>query len=477
MSNINNVSRRHFLKKAGASTAAFTIVPRYVLGGANHIAPSERINVALVGVGGQGKYHVSTFLDEPDVNVVSVCDAFKVCSYDRWYYGGYGGREPAKRKVEEFYNAKKPKGTYSSCPSYADFRIMFEKEKDIDAVVVATPDHVHAVVSMMAIKMGKHVYCEKPMAHTVYEVRQLAEAARQAKVATQMGNQGHSEEGVRLICEWIADGAIGAVREVHITTDVPGAPSGWADGHGWPQGIDRPKDTPKVPSGLDWDLWLGPAPYRPYHPAYLPVTWRGWIDFGTGGLGDWGCHLMDPPFWALQLGLPESIEATTTEMNSETYPLASIIYFDFPARGDMPPVRLTWHDGGMRAPRPEDLEPDRRVGPVVFIGDKGKIMCGGYGNNPRIIPETKMKAYKLPPKTIPRVNGSHERNWLDTCKGGEPAVSNFDYASKLTEVVLLGNVAIRAGEKIDWDAEKMKVSNIPDANRFVHREYRDGWTL
>ncbi|GAH75238.1 unnamed protein product, partial [marine sediment metagenome] len=262
------------------------------------------------------------------------------------------------------------------------------------------------VIAMMAMKLGKHVYVQKPLTLTVYEARQLTEAARKYKVTTQMGNQGHSGEGARLMCEWIWDGAIGDVREVHAWTNRPI----------WPQGIDRPKETPPVPRTLNWDLWLGPAPYWPYHPAYAPFKWRGWWDFGCGALGDMACHVIDPVFWALKLGYPTSVEARSTEVNTETAPLASIVYYKFPARGNMPPVNLTWYDGGLVPRRPEELEEGRRMGNgnsgVIFVGDKGKLMCNEYGDSPRLLPETRMQEYQRPPKTIPRIDGSHEQDWI-----------------------------------------------------------------
>jgi predicted dehydrogenase len=361
---------------------------------------------------------------------------------------------------------------------------MLEKQREIDAVVVATPDHTHAVISMMAMKMGKHVYCQKPLTHSVYEARMLTEAARKYKVATQMGNQGHSGEGVRLICEWIWDGAIGPVRDVHAWTNRPV----------WPQGIDRPKDRPPIPTTLDWDLWLGPAPLRPYHPSYLPFNWRAWWDFGTGALGDMACHVLDPVFAALKLGYPTGVEAChsyevhemwTRFENKESYPSASIVRYEFPAREDMPPVKLTWYDGGMLPPRPTELEPGRQMGNdgsgAMFVGEKGKLMCGTYGDGPRLIPESKMREYKRPPKTLARIEGGvggHERDWVRACKGGEPACSNFDYAGFLTEAVLMGNLAIRhPGERLDWDGPNMRVTNVPEANEYVRRPYREGWTL
>src|SRR4030042_5473 len=327
----SKISRRDFMG-AAAAVAAFTIVPRHVLGGPGQTPPSEKINIAGIGVGGQGG---------GDINAVSSQNIVALCDVDWRHAAGTFRRHP---------NAKK----------YKDFREMLDKEyKNSDAVGVAAPDHIHAVASIAAIKRGKHVYCEKPLTHSVYEARRLAEAAREHKVATQMGNQGQASERTRLMSEYIWDGAIGPVREVHVWTDRPlnGLNSVY-----WPQGVDRPKETPPVPDTLDWALWLGPAPNRPYHPAYLPFNWRGWWDFGTGALGDIGCHAMDPVFRALKLGHPVSVEAISTLVNNETYPVASAVHYQFPARGDMPPVKLTWYDGGMRPPPPDGREDDRPMG-------------------------------------------------------------------------------------------------------------------
>lgn len=440
-------SRRSFIRKAAASIGAFTIVPRYVLGGAGNTAPSEKLNIAAVGVGGMGRNNIKNCERE---NIVALCDV-------DWDY--------AAAQFENYPKAKR----------YKDYRVMLEKEKGIDAVIVATPDHTHAGPAMMAIQLGKHVYVQKPMTYSVEEARKLTEAAREAGVATQMGNQGHSGEGVRLVREWIQAGAIGGVREVHIWTNRPFGR--WS----WPQGVERPQERPAAPAKMDWDLWLGPAPVRPYHPCYHPSKWRGWLDFGTGALGDMGCHIFDTPFWALDLGAPESVEAASTPVNSETYPVASMVTYKFAARGQMPAVTMTWYDGGLKPPRPEELEPGRRMGTedggVLFVGEKGTLVAGTTGGSPRLIPETKMQAYERPAKTIPRIEGTHEQNWIDACKGGPAACSNFDYAGPMTEMVLLGCVAIRAGEKLYWDAENMKVTNVPDANEFVHRVYRSGWTL
>jgi len=446
-------TRRHFMKGA-ASAAAFMIVPRHVLGN-GVTAPSDKLNVAGIGIGGMGKSNIKNLSDE---NIVALCD------------------------VDDNYAAEVYK-LYPNARTYRDFRIMLEKQKDIDGVVIATPDHTHAVIAMTAMRMGKHVYCQKPLTRLVSEARRLTEAAREYKVATQMGNQGHSGEGVRLICEWIWNGAIGTVREVEAWTNRPV----------WPQGIDRPTDILPVPSTLDWDLWLGPAPDRPYNPIYHPFSWRAWWDFGCGALGDMACHVLDPVFTSLKLKYPTSVEASISTFvspkkmwvkvdNKETFPQASIIRYTFPARRDMPPVKVTWYDGGLMPERPEELEPDLPMGNgssgVLFIGEKGKLMCNEYGDNPRLIPKAAMDAYKQPPKTIPRITGSHEQDWARACKGGEPACSNFDYSGPLTEMVVMGNLAIRYPQKkLEWDGENMQVTNFPEANDYVQTHYREGWTL
>lgn len=432
--------------------AAFTIVPRHVLGGARQVAPSGKLNIAGIGVGGRGGDDLEGIESE---NIVALCDV-------DW--------QSAAGTFQRYPNARR----------YRDFREMLDKEGDaIDAVVVATPDHVHAVASMAAIKKGKHVYCEKPLTRTIFEARAVAQAARQAKVATQMGNQGMAFEGNRLIKEWLWDGAIGPVREVHVWSDRPtheGKLPLW-----WAQGIERPQDTPPVPDTLDWDLWLGPAPQRPYHPAYVPFRWRGWWDFGSGGLGDMGIHNLAPVFSALKLGAPISVHASSTPVYEETLPVASTVHYEFPARGDMPAVMVHWYDGGLIPARPPELEDGRelpREDGLIFVGDKGKMLVTGWGgNSPRLIPESRMKAYKLPPKSLPRSIGHYEE-WIKACKEGTPTESNFDFAGPMTEAVLLGTVCIRAGgHKLLWDSENMKITNRPEANRFLHYTYRQPWTL
>jgi predicted dehydrogenase len=453
-----NTTRRTFLQTA-ALASTVTVLPRHVLGGAGHVAPSEKLNIAGIGVGGMGRSNLKKCATE---NIVALCDV------DQAY---------AAKTFQEYPRAK----------VHRDFRQMLDRQRDIDAVIVATPDHTHAVVALAAIRAGKHVYVQKPLSHSVYEARIITEEARKHKVATQMGNQGHSGDGARMVCEWIWSGAIGRVREVHAWTNRPV----------WPQGVEveRPKETPPVPAGLDWDLWLGPAPYRPYHPTYVPGTWRAWWDFGTGSLGDLGCHILDAVFWAMKLRYPSSVEACIstywhdlwkkTEPRNETYPRSTIVRYKFPARDGMPPLDLTWWDGGMMPPRPAELEEGRQMGDsdggLLFLGDKGTLMTGCYGRGPRLIPESKMRQFKKPPQTIERIPGGldgHEQDWVRACKGGKPASSNFDFSGPLSEMVLMGNLAVRFPDRrLLWDGENMKVTNDPAANAYVRREYRKGWTL
>jgi len=442
------ITRRDFLA-AASTAAAVTIVSRDVLGGAAATPPSEKLAIAGIGVGGMGGGNLRQLETE---NIVALCDV------DHAYAAGAFKR-------------------YPKAAQYTDFREMLDKQKDIDAVLVATPDHTHAVISMAAIKAGKHVYCQKPLTHDVYEARMLAQAAKQAKVATQMGIQGHSMEGARLIREWIEAGVIGEVAEVDAWCDLSYYPWGHA---GWSsRWSDRPKDTPAVPATLDWDLWIGPAPHRTYHPAYNPAVWRCWWDFGCGMMGDRGAHTFDPIVWSLKLGAPTRIEATSCGNTKEVHPLSAIVTFHFAAREGLPPVKLTWYEG-TRCPRPADLEDGRKMpgeGGVLFKGTQGTIMCGVYGDGPRIIPESKMKDTKLPDKTLPRIGTSHEQDWVRACKTGQPAGADFAYSGPLTETCLLGNIAKRLDARIDWDAANMKVTNLPEANRYVRTEYREGWSL
>jgi predicted dehydrogenase len=324
---------------------------------------------------------------------------------------------------------------------------------------------------LAAIHRGKHVYCEKPLTHNIAEARAVAKAAAEAGVATQMGNQGRSDDGNRITCELIWDGAIGEVREVHAWSNT----GGWADGRG------RPTERPAVPQGLDWQLWLGPKADRPYHPAYVPYNWRGWWEFGTGAVGDMSVHNLDPAFAALKLGHPISVEAVQTAfVDSEVIGGDNHVVWEFGPEEGRGPVTVHWYDGALEPARPAELEPGRMMGEdsngVLIVGSKGTIMGGGWSKSPRIIPESKMKAYGRPPRKLPRSPG-HHRDWLNACKGGSKACSDFSYSARLTEFVLLGDVAIRAGRKILWDGPNMKVTNIPEAQRFVQESYRPGFDL
>ena len=453
-------TRRNFLQTSAAlagAAAAVTIVPRQVLGGPRNIAPSEKMNIAGIGFGGMGAANLANLEAE---NIVALCDV------DHDY---------AASTFQKYPQAK----------PYKDYRLMLDNQKDIDGVVIATPDHTHAVIALAAIKAGKHVYCQKPLTHTVYEARRLAQAAKECKVATQMGIQGHSGEGHRLICAWVAAGLIGEVREVDAWCSLSYYPWGHAPWScSW---SDRPKEAPPVPASLNWDLWIGPAAMRPYHRAYHPRTWRCFWDFGCGMMGDRGAHTLDAVVSALKLGPPTSVEATSCGGTPEVHPLSAIVTFRFPARQDPNPnyhsdgprpLKLTWYEG-TRPPRPDDLEDGRRVpaeGGVFIKGDQGTIMAGVYGESPRIIPEQKMKELKLPPKT-PLVRGTHEQDWVRACKTGAAAGADFAYSGPLTETCLLGNIAKRVDGRIVWDAENVKITNSPEANQWVRTEYRKGWEL
>jgi len=451
----NEITRRGLLGAAAAGAAVMTILPSSVMSAPGKTAPSDKLNIAGIGVGGMGGSNVRNVSSQ---NIVALCDVHL---------------KHAGRTIRRYPKAK----------TYKDFRVMLEKQKDIDAVIVGTPDHTHAVISMAAIKSGKHVYCQKPLTHDVYEARMLAIEAKKAGVITVMGIQGNSGEGHRLINEMIWAGAIGEVRNVDAWCSLSYYPPGHA---GWSSKLlRRPKDKPPVPEGLDWDLWIGPAPMRPYHRTYHPATWRSWWDFGSGMMGDRGAHTLDAAFDALRLGAPTSVSATSMGLNPDTHPLAGIITFKFPERqdpklGKLPPVTVTWYDG-LRPPRPMELEDGRtlggREGGLVFNGSKGKIMAGVYGGSPQLIPETVRRAYKYPPKTLPRVRTSHEMNWVGCCKSGKLPNAHFGYSGPLTEMTVLGNVARRMDTRIEWDAKNLKVTNIPAANKYVKKEYRKGWSL
>jgi len=448
--------------------ATAVVVPRHVLGGEGHVAPSERTTLACIGMGGQGHVDLFNLLQFPETQVVAVCDVHRAGGgYISWYWmqgeeEKLGGREPARQLVDKHYAEKLGQGKYRACRAYADYRELLDRE-DADAVVVATPDHTHAAITMAAIRRGKHVYCEKPLAYSIDETRRIAQLAQRMGVATQLGNQGQATEEARVVQEFILDGAIGPVHQVHITVGAPF----------WPQPAwgGAPPDTPPVPDGLEWDLWLGPAPVRPYHPAYHPWTWRDWRDFGTGPLGDMGCHKLSTVFKALKLTHPISVEATCTEIGSGVYPRVFKAQWEFPARAGMPPVTLTWYGGGLTPPRPDGLEAGRRVSGDIYVGEEGTLM------GQRLIPEARMRSYGLPPKVLLRSPGQYQE-WIDACRGGRPAGSDFvRHSGLLTETPLLGNIAMQVGKKLQWDGPAMRFTNDETANRYLARAYRDDWTL
>jgi predicted dehydrogenase len=461
------LSRRQFIGRTATAVAAFSLVPRHVLGGPRFVAPSEKINLAIVGCGGQGRTNVRALFEHPDVRIIAVADPVESANLDAFYFKGYAGRLPLKAEIEKRYSEKTPNFKVGD---YEDFRVMLEKEKSIDAILCATPDHQHAYVSVTAMRQGKHVYCEKPLTHNVWEARLVAKAARETGVATQMGNQGHSGDFIRQTCEMIWDGAIGDVREVHAWTSASRSNKLLPGG--------RPP-VEAIPKGVNWDLWLGPREMRPYSSAYTPYTWRDFWDFGTAPIGDMFCHNFDPAFWALDLREPLSVEASGVGgVDSYLAPPGGLYTYHFGPRGKMPAVKFVWYEGGLMPARPEGLEEDNQLGAngngILFIGDKGMLTCPGWAGRPSLLPGSKDEAYKRPARTLPRSKG-HHRDWLDACKGGKPASANFEYGAALTEIGLLGLVAMRLGKQIHWDAKAMKVTNAPKADSLLKESYRPGW--
>ena len=436
-----NLSRRELLQRtalAGGLAALGGVWTEPA--GAQNPAKGDKLRIASIGVGGQGHGDIGNFRDEVIVALCDVDDARAAGAY------------------RDFPNARR----------YKDYRVMLEKEaKNIDAVSVSTPDHSHAPASVMAMKLGKHVYCQKPLTHCVQEARVMMEVARRHRVVTQMGTQAHPSYA-RLV-EYVQAGVIGPIREVHVWTDRP---AGW-----WPQGIEAPKDTQPVPTTLDWDLWLGPAPWRAYNAAYMPFVWRGWWDFGTGALGDMACHLMDGAFWSLKLGYPTAVWTEGEPLLKDSAPSWQTVHYEFPARGDMPAVKMTWWDAGKKPPTElfEGKDPGSVSNGSLFIGDKGKMLVN-HGNDPVLLPEATFKDFVPPAITLPRSPG-HYIEWINACKTGGTTASNFDYAAVMTESVLLGNVAFRVGKRIEWDAKRMRATNAPEADQYVRYRYRKGWRL
>ncbi len=447
----NHLSRGRFVSRIVLAAGTVTIVPRFVLGGPGYTSPSDKLNIAGIGIGGIGKRFLRECSEE---NIIALCDV------DEKY---------AKRVFRAYPQAKK----------YRDFQEMLDKEKEIDGVIIATPDHTHALICLAAIKKKKHILCVKPLTRTIHESRMVVEAAKKAKIVTNVTASPASTDGACRLVEMIQDGAIGEVKEVHCWTNRPI----------WPQGMERPSGEDKVPSYLDWDRWLGPALARPFKnlwpkgalsdaqkgnkmkrrsriKVYHPFNFRGWWDFGTGSLGDMGVHYFNTLFRALKLGHPTSVEASSTGLTSEAAPISSKVIWRFPARPGMGPLKLVYYDGGLKPPRPPELAEGRewRESGVLYIGDKGKIL--GNTSSGRIIPEEKMKKYKLPPRRLER-RGQAAEEWIDACRGKYTASCNFDVAGLLTEVVLLGNIAIRTGKKLYWDAKNLRIMNYEKANQYI----------
>lgn len=539
----DKITRRNFVAGTTGAALSAMIVPRHVLGGVGFTAPSDTVNFALIGCGGQGKTD-SGELVAGGQNMVALCDVDfgfvdrEVARMTQQRPGGgrqggaAGGQQPTAEQQQRMQQAMEERArqaarlqeAYKTAKRYTDFRKMLETQKDIDAIVVATPDHTHAVIGKTAMELGKHAYIEKPLTWSIHEARVLRETAARTKVVTQMGNMGHSSEGAALVNEWVQAGIIGQIKEVNVWTNRP---LGY-----WPQGVPRPAkpsapataqgaSAPSgfgtdwnsrqvnralaaamdgeypIPQGLDWDLFLGPAPEVAYHPIYHPFNWRGWLDWGTGAIGDMAAHLIDHPYWALGLTYPNSVEATFTpwgtdlKNNRVSYPMGSHVVYHFPARGKQPPVKLTWFDGGLMPARPEALPDDVQLDPgggAIFIGEKGILVHGTYASNPKLFPVSLMEAAAKVPKTYFRVEKSgegqfaqakHRMNWINAIKGKEKATCPFEYASRLTETMLLGVVAMKVGQskKIYYDGDKGVITNNSDANQYLQREYRKGWTL
>jgi hypothetical protein len=499
-------SRRNFLGGAVA-TAAFTIVPRHVLGGPGVVAPSDKITLAYIGVGTQGLRELLPLLQVPDIQIVSVCDPSKYAvGYKDWSPYGIlnsirktlgkpnwgagsegeipGGRDVAKDIVETYYGANQPGGTFKGCSSYADVRELLDKEKDLNAVKIMTPDHLHGVIALAAMRKGKHVITHKPIANRLKEARRVTDTARKRKGVATYFLPWDANGSMEQVMGWIKGGEIGTLREVH----------NWTNRTVWPQYATLPAGTPSVPDGFDWDLWLGPETDRPYHPNYTHMVFRGWYDFGGGTMADMGHYSLWTVFNALELGSPASVEpmlshqcvfkgnVSRTIKNDFSFPTASIVRFKFPARGQWGPVDLIWYDGGMQPPLPDELEKDHEEFEpegMMFVGDKGKILAGFRVESPRLIPKRRMSGYQTAPSPVRRREPGKVSpamsQWIAACKGGPQSPASFLNAWPISEAVNLWAVALRTGRKIVYDAESMKITNIPEANKYLSREYRKGW--
>jgi hypothetical protein len=505
-----DMNRRKFLGYTAASTAAFTIVPRHVLGGPNQVAPSEKLTIALVGCGTQGLSELMGMLATPEIQIVAVCDPNKdTTDYVEWGKDGLrraiagalgrpewrksaggcpGGRDVGREVVDLYYAGKRASDHFQGCASYADFRELLEKANGVDAVKVMTPDHLHATVAIAAMKKGKHVLMHKPLANRVQEARLVIETARQTKVATHFLPASVGEQ-VRMVAGWIKEGAIGTLRQVH----------NWSNRPVWPQYATIPTERPPVPKDFDWDLWLGPSLPRSYHPHYTHAVFRGWYEFGGGPVADMGHYSLWPVFQEFDLDAPFAVESTPSHVctiidnvsskihNDYAFPFASTIRFKFAAKGNRPAIDLFWYDGGMKPPTPAEVEADNAELPaegMMFVGDKGKILGGFLCDNPRILAEGKSGAFRpgqggaTPPSERGRGGAARNSSWVKAFKGGEPTYGNFLLAGPISEAFNLGAVSLRlGGKRLLWDAANMKITNVPDANKLLTREYRKGWEL
>jgi len=498
------MNRRELLGSVAASSIAFTVVPRHVLGGQDHVAPSDKLTVANIGCGTQGLREMPGMLGNPDVQIVAVCDPNKfTTNYIDWSFNGIrdgirqtlddptwgagfegipGGRDIGQEYVEKYYAKSKPSGKYRGCSSYEDFRELLDKEKDLDAVKIMTPDHLHATIAIAAMKKGKHAVTHKPIANRISEGRLAIETARKKKVITHLLAWSYRRDN-ELTLKWIKDGAIGTLKEIH----------NWSNRPVWPQWTSNPTDTPPIPKGFNWPLWLGPVPDRPYHPNYTHNVFRGWYDFGGGSIADMGHYSLFPLFLTFGIKTPPiSAEAygTTTRTivdqvckavnNDVAFPYSCMIRFKFPKQRALPAFDLFWYDGGIKPFPPEELEADHRSLPregMMFVGDKGKILAGFRGEQPQIIPEKKMRAYagekEVPEEDRPRRSGT----WVSSIKNKEESPGSFLLAGPVTETINLGAVALRAARKVDYDTESMKITNFQEANKYLTRQYRKGWEL
>jgi predicted dehydrogenase len=464
-----DIPRRKFIKGAGVSSVGLMIFPRHVLGGKGYIPPSDKVNIGIAGAGGQSMFSIQELIKLDDVQLTSVADPSNFWTNDI-LYSFDTGRGPTKKFIEAYYSAKTPNYKLAE---YEDFRVMLEKERSLDAIVCATPDNTHAYISILAMRAGKHVYCEKPLTHNIWEARKVRDVALETGLATQMGNQGTSDDNLRLTVEYLRSGAIGKVREAH----------SWVPASRWLQGLSGfPKETSPVPSEFNWDLWLGPTSWHPYNKVYTPVKWRDFWAFGCGALGDFGCHDMNSTVWAFNLTAPESIEVFPAGNNGsrDIAPYGEIGHYHFAENGEQRELDLIWYSGGLRPSLPDFIPKEFILNSrgAMFIGEKGIIINnGGTSSPPLIFPENLRGTFIPPVPSIPRSKG-HHREWIDAIKGGHAAMSNFKYGARLVEIVLLGVLSLRlGGKKIYWDPDNMKAIGLPDADEIIREPVRNSWEM